>query len=160
LIDVKKLKRRREALGLTQTTLAKRIGITQTHYSRIEKGLRGVSQETLEALLQVLEVSIGDIWESDAAPPDGGGGAGARDIVLEIGEGRGRTRCALPPTPESYAFLASQLRGDDDPRLEAIVNMWEMADEAAREKIFEVLFHLERKTRDSAADGDKEIANS
>jgi transcriptional regulator with XRE-family HTH domain len=156
LIDVKKLKSCREALGLTQTELSKRIGITQTHYSRIEKGLRGASQETLEALLQVLGVSIGDIWESEDDAPAGGD---ARNIVLEIGEGRKRTRCALPPTPESYAFLASQMRRDDDPRLEASVNMWDMADEAAKDKIFAVLFHHERKTRDEAEEGKEEIAN-
>jgi transcriptional regulator with XRE-family HTH domain len=156
LIDVKKLKSRREALGLTQTELAKRIGITQTHYSRIEQGLRGASQETLEALLQVLGVSIGDIWESGG---DDAAGEETQNIVLETGEGRSRTRCALPPTPESYAFLASQMRREGDPRLEAIVNMWEMADEAAKEKIFAVLFRPERKTRDDAEDGKGEIAN-
>lgn len=148
MIDVKRLRFHREAHGLTQTELARRIGITQTHYSRIEKGSRGASQETLEAILQVLDVPISEIWDSreaDDAAESGGARGKTPSIVVEYGEGRSRTRCTLPPTPETYAFLAERMPMGADPRFEAIVNLWNKADEGTKEKIFAVLFRAERK---------------
>lgn len=152
LIDVKRLRHHREAHGLTQTELAKRIGITQTHYSRIEKGLRGASQETLEAILQVLDISISDIWDAS------GIGSGEKiadtatretaNIVVEFGAGKDRTRCTLPPIPESYAFLAEHIHKENDPRLEALVNLWNKADEARKDEIFAILFRVEQKNEE------------
>ena len=156
LIDAKKLRFHREAHGLTQTELALRIGITQTHYSRIEKGSRGVSQETLEAILQVLGLSISDIWDTSTAGNEAKNEDGAPrktpNIVIEHGTGKNRTRCTLPPTAESYTFLAEHIWKETDARLGAIVNLWYRADEETKDEIFSALFCVEQKKKKGRKD--------
>ena len=53
----------RARLGITQTELSKRIGITQTHYNRIEHGKRGVSLKTLGDICGVLGIKVADVLE-------------------------------------------------------------------------------------------------
>jgi transcriptional regulator with XRE-family HTH domain len=50
------LKRRREALGLTQTALAQRIGVDHNTVCRWERGLRAITTPVLlDAALRLLE---------------------------------------------------------------------------------------------------------
>jgi transcriptional regulator with XRE-family HTH domain len=55
--------------GLTQSVLAEKAGITQMHYSAIERGDKNPSLETLEAILTVLDIPIEDVWLKDLNPP-------------------------------------------------------------------------------------------
>ena len=69
VIDVKKLKEARLKAGLTQDELAKRVGITQTHVSKIETNESAPAVETLDAILQSLNLRIVDVWIQDSNPP-------------------------------------------------------------------------------------------
>lgn len=55
-LNTEKFRQSRTAKGLTQTELAKRAGIEQSHISYIERGMKGVSWEILEKVAKVLDV--------------------------------------------------------------------------------------------------------
>ena len=52
------LKRKREALGLSQHQLAKRLGITQTFLSEIEKKKKNPSLEQFFRICEALEIKV------------------------------------------------------------------------------------------------------
>ena len=71
------LRRLREASQLTLTEVVARIGISESHLSRIEKGKRVPSPEDVAALLVVYGVSLIALrGASVAAPPRSAGGLG------------------------------------------------------------------------------------
>lgn len=55
---VDKIKLARKAKGLTQSALAKKLGVTQQMVSRIEKGRENISLGTLKNLIDALEVNL------------------------------------------------------------------------------------------------------
>ncbi len=61
------LRRHRQARSLTQTELARQIGIQQSDLSRMEKGEYRVSLDLLFRLLQVFEMSLGEFFGDLAA---------------------------------------------------------------------------------------------
>ncbi len=62
----RKIRQLRKEHRLTQTDLARRIGIQQSDLSRMEKGEYRVSLDTLVRILSELDVSVGQFFE-DAA---------------------------------------------------------------------------------------------
>ena len=56
------LRRHRQERSLTQTELARQIGIQQSDLSRMEKGEYRVSLDVLFRLLQVFEMSLGEFF--------------------------------------------------------------------------------------------------
>jgi transcriptional regulator with XRE-family HTH domain len=54
------LRRRREAIGVSQEDFAELIGMHRTYYSAIERGLKNVRIETLERICNALRTRI---WE-------------------------------------------------------------------------------------------------
>ena len=73
------LKGRREAMGFTQTALAERIGIAQSHYGQIELGKTRAKPETRRAISQALGmrhidllVELGELedWEAPGFSAD------------------------------------------------------------------------------------------
>ena len=69
MIDFRAIKSRRVDLGLKQVFVADRVGISQAHYSSSECGRDNPSIPTLEAIAQVLGVSIVNFWSDDLNPP-------------------------------------------------------------------------------------------
>lgn len=138
LIDINKLKKYRETSGLSQTDFAKRVGISQTQYSRIETGESGASIETLDAIIQVLGIGISDIWTSENTiqmpftPPAMDGGL----IIIEYGDRRNKKRLLLPPTKKTYHFLAEQLDNNLDHRLQLLIDTWETSCEEIKALIY------------------------
>jgi transcriptional regulator with XRE-family HTH domain len=61
------LRRHRQARNLTQTELARQIGIQQSDLSRMEKGEYRVSLDVLFRLLRVFEMSLGEFFGDLAA---------------------------------------------------------------------------------------------
>lgn len=57
----KEIRRHREAAGLTQTQLAERSGLPQSHISRLENAEHSATRMTLEKLAAALEVGIGQL---------------------------------------------------------------------------------------------------
>ena len=69
MLNLEKLKKIRELKGLSQSGLARRCNITPSHYNNIERGLKGVSNETLSIICQILQISISDIWDENKSLP-------------------------------------------------------------------------------------------
>jgi transcriptional regulator with XRE-family HTH domain len=134
LLNFKKLKEIRERSGLSQTDLAKKIGVTPSHFSNIEKGKRGISTETLSAVLQVLGVKIEDVWDN-----------GSGDIPILPTQNNGvvieRTKIILPPTEDTYRLVGEQITGkrDIDPNLATLIEKWCSAANEKKDKIMEML---------------------
>ena len=72
--QIRKLRKERK---LTQTELAKRIGVQQSDLSRMEKGEYRVSLDTLFNILAEFDVSIGEFFKEDD-----GQNFSPRDVVL------------------------------------------------------------------------------
>lgn len=134
MIDLQKLKQHRENKGLTQSKLAHLVGISTSHYSHVEKGERGVSVETLEAIVQVLEITLEDIMRDDDTLPRSPAG-----IIVESSDGNTKTKYILPPTPETYQLIADQMAGDKritDPKLLEVLRIWETTNEQGKDCIY------------------------
>lgn len=56
--DLKKLRKARKDLGLTQEEVAKKVGIITNHYARIERGEVKPSYDTLKATFKVLKLDF------------------------------------------------------------------------------------------------------
>ncbi|MDR1629413.1 MAG: helix-turn-helix domain-containing protein [Oscillospiraceae bacterium] len=135
MLDLEKLSVIRKKAGLTQTDLAKKVGITPSHYSNIESGRRGFSAETLSAILQVLGIKIGDIWDtrdSEDIPvlPTMNNG-----IVIE------KTKMILPPTTDTYKLVIEQITGKSeiDPNLVLLIERWFSASKEKKDLIMNIL---------------------
>lgn len=61
----KRVKKLREALFMSQETLAEKIGIHRNTLARIESGQNFVSFETLEAMKKILGVEYKDLFTFD-----------------------------------------------------------------------------------------------
>ena len=55
------LKRKREALGITQDTLATRSELDRTYISMLERGLRKPSLQTVFSLAKSLEIEVTEL---------------------------------------------------------------------------------------------------
>jgi len=109
-------KGRREAMGFTQTELAERIGIAQSHYGQIELGKTRAKPETRRAISQALGmrhidllVELGELedWEvpgfsADTPEPD-------PDLARQYGEGRALCPAFSFPDSESIGSLSHLL---------------------------------------------------
>lgn len=60
-LNGKKIKALREAKGLTQAQLAKRLGLHQSTFSHIENGIKPLDCGRLEILANILGVREGEI---------------------------------------------------------------------------------------------------
>lgn len=54
----------RQARGITQDELAKRIGVTRSQISNIEKGRRGTSLERLNEIAEALKCNVSDFYHT------------------------------------------------------------------------------------------------
>lgn len=58
-----RVRRRREALGLSQEELAFQAGLHRTYVSLIERGLRGATIETIAKLAKALQTTTSQMLE-------------------------------------------------------------------------------------------------
>lgn len=63
----KKIKLKRQELGLYQSELAELVGVNQPQISRIEKGLRNPSVDLLLKISKVLHCDLDDLTETEAS---------------------------------------------------------------------------------------------
>ena len=68
MLNLENLRVARARKNISQTDLARKVGITQSHYNRIEHGKRDGSIKTLRAICKVLGVGIEKLLEE---PPAG-----------------------------------------------------------------------------------------
>jgi transcriptional regulator with XRE-family HTH domain len=85
---------KRTALGLTQSALAKKLGIGQQSISRIEQGLMAPKFERLRDIADVLECGVADLFRN----ADTVSGRHSRSIAA----------CLAPLTEEKRAFVVEQ----------------------------------------------------
>lgn len=65
--SAKNIARYREAAGLTQATLAEKIGISTAFVSRVERGQKKMKVETLYATAKVLNVSVDALLSTESS---------------------------------------------------------------------------------------------
>jgi len=87
-----RLRRLRKYSDLTQGALAKKVGIGQSHYQRVELGLNNTRPVIWLRLAQELYVSMAYFWEGSTTPESRGGGTPMVDWS-------GRQVQDLPPDP-------------------------------------------------------------
>ncbi|MFJ7070136.1 helix-turn-helix domain-containing protein [Streptomyces sp. NPDC101115] len=71
--DGNEIRRQRETHGYGLRKFAKAVGISHSHLSRIERGLRGSQPEVLVKIAQTLGCGIEDLQRDRTEPNDGAG---------------------------------------------------------------------------------------
>jgi transcriptional regulator with XRE-family HTH domain len=140
MLNLKKLQDIRKSKGLTGTALAKKIGITASHYNNIENGRKGISVDTLSLLCKILDISISDIWDSsdDSLPPilplreEG--------IIVE----RNTVRFIFPQTQQTYEYITKLMSENNnditaDPDFKIVLEKWNKAPQEIKDKIVSIL---------------------
>jgi len=56
--------------GMTLQRLADRLDMTPSHFSMLERGMRGYTQDTLEKVASALQTDVGSLLIRDPADPD------------------------------------------------------------------------------------------
>lgn len=100
-----KLKEYREAAGLSQAELARRVGITRGRYNHYELGQRTADTETLLKIADELGVAVGDLL-------------GVAPVFEGFGEFCRKNLAALPgvPLPRDQIIASLQAMSDDELR--------------------------------------------
>jgi transcriptional regulator with XRE-family HTH domain len=62
------LRRLRERAGLSQTEMARHLGISQPTLNRLENAAQNTTLKTLGALCRALRCAVGDLFEGDVKP--------------------------------------------------------------------------------------------
>lgn len=114
------IKARRRELGMNQDELARRLGVTQAHISRIEANVKGPSADMLPAIAEALYCDVRDLLGVEREGESGGGGldGDARTFVLKAMESdpqlgmylRSFIRESDSYTDEDWKFLATSLK--------------------------------------------------
>src|SRR5262245_61502705 len=123
-----RLRAQREQMGLSLREVARRIGVSASLISQIERDKVNPSVSTLYALVQELRLTMGDLFATDDAP-------------LPAGRARAAAPAASPlVTPEDRAVinLASgvtwhRLTPSSDPTLEFLHVVYEPSSESCPE---------------------------
>lgn len=103
------VRRRREALGLSQTEVAQRAGLGQTYLSRIERGVIALPQRaTLERLGEVLGLTLPDFYGA-AGVLDGAGDGSPRPAFYEPDDARANY------TPAEVAAIVAHVEARPGP---------------------------------------------
>lgn len=87
------LRQWRDHRGLTQETLAERVGMSVSNISQLERGLQGYSDEGLSALADALQCEPGQILNVDPTDDDAiwsiweRAEPSQRQIILDVAKG-------------------------------------------------------------------------
>ena len=58
----RKIRRLRKAMGYKSGDMAKCLGISMGHYCRMEKGRKRMTLQYLEAIADILEIEVSDLY--------------------------------------------------------------------------------------------------
>jgi transcriptional regulator with XRE-family HTH domain len=94
---------RRRALGLSQSAVADRLGVSFQQLQKYERGTNRVSASTLHSLSLVLDLPVARFFDG-LAEPENPGDARGRDLVAELvaapeGPALAEAFLNLPPGP-------------------------------------------------------------
>ncbi|MCI3240234.1 helix-turn-helix domain-containing protein [Streptomyces spinosisporus] len=73
--DPKRLRRRRIEAGLNQKELAEAAGVSPSHMSLLERGLRGASPRVLKRFTETLNCEVEDLMPPEPEPREDEAGA-------------------------------------------------------------------------------------
>ena len=114
------IKARRRELGMNQEELARRLGVTQAHISRIEANAKGPNADLMPAIAEALCCDVRDLLGVEREGAEGGGGldGDARTFVLRAMEGdpqlgmylRSFIKDSDAYTDDDWKFLATSLK--------------------------------------------------
>jgi transcriptional regulator with XRE-family HTH domain len=90
--------------GVSQTVLAERIGVTFQHVQKYERGANRVGASRLAQIASVLDVSVGEFFESSQAGPPGLDSP--VHLLAEPGAWRVFTAYARTPRPQVRSCIA------------------------------------------------------
>jgi transcriptional regulator with XRE-family HTH domain len=140
MLNLKKLQDIRKSKGLSGTALAKKVGITSSHYNNVECGRKGISTDTLSVLCKTLEIDVSDIWSSDdnTLPPI----LPVRDegVIVE----KNTVRFIFPQTQETYEYITSLISNNNseftvESDLKIVLEKWNKVPQEIRDKIISIL---------------------
>jgi transcriptional regulator with XRE-family HTH domain len=123
-----RLRAQREQMGLSLREVARRIGVSASLISQIERDKVNPSVSTLYALVQELRLTMGDLFATDDAPPTPGPGRTAAPAVSPL----------VTPEQRAVINLASgvtwqRLTPSSDPTLEFLHVIYEPGSESCPE---------------------------
>jgi len=102
----------REFKGITQTELAKRVGVTKGEISRLEGGSRRLTVEWLQKISHALQITLETLWE---APPVYRSLEDQADDVIRRGAGLDVGLRAASPNFEIVIVEGDEMKGTVDP---------------------------------------------
>lgn len=82
------MKQAREKRGLTQEVVAKRAGMSRSHYAEIESGKKPFNSLKAIKIAAALEIEPGDLYPAGERPAD----AAEKEEFMELLDQLGRTR--------------------------------------------------------------------
>jgi transcriptional regulator with XRE-family HTH domain len=143
MLNLEKLKKIREMKGLSQNEVARRCNIAGSHYNNIERGIKGVSTDTLGLICNVLQTDISDIW----GPSDNSPILPAKDkppIIVEktTNTTTNTTRFILPVTSETLQFVSNHITGENvdiESDFKTVLENWNDASPEVKSKILDLL---------------------
>ncbi|MDR1582488.1 MAG: helix-turn-helix domain-containing protein [Prevotellaceae bacterium] len=143
MLNLEKLKKIRELKGLSQNEVARRCNIAGSHYNNIERGIKGVSTDTLGLICNVLETDISDIWDPSENPPI----LPVKDKPSIIVEKTTNTttntiRFILPATSETLQFVSNHITGENVDMasdFKTVIENWNDASPEVKSKILDLL---------------------
>ena len=97
------IKARRRALGMNQSDLAGRLGVTQAHISRLEANLRGPNADMLPSIAEALNCDVRDLLGIEREAGEAQTGDDARAFVQR----------AMESDPQLGIYLRSFVRDLD-----------------------------------------------
>lgn len=136
MLNLERIKSRREEIGLTQTDFAKKVGISLSHYSMVEKGDAGVSVPTLEAILKVLNLCLVDVWIDDENTPP----AQLPEALITDEGDKTRIKYTLPETLGAFPVQTVEVTlGRIEQRLQSVIEKWSDLDDATKDEVLKLI---------------------
>jgi HTH-type transcriptional regulator/antitoxin HipB len=117
----------RNRRGLTQAALAERVGVHQSHVSKIERGLGGrFPLELWLAVASALGISLRvELGRDPIQEPPDAGHLAMQELALRLGRETGRTRTfELPTRPTDPALSVDVCLRDDRRRILVLEECW------------------------------------
>ena len=117
----KRIRKRREELGLRQIDIADHVGVSITSVRHWERGRTSIADERIPLLVDILDCEPTDLWPGWKPQPKRGGSSSSslRDMQDQIDELKATVDrmqeviAARPQDPDALRREAQQLAGQD-----------------------------------------------
>jgi transcriptional regulator with XRE-family HTH domain len=104
------IRRQRELSEMSMRQFARLAGISNPYLSQIERGLRAPSEQVMQAIAEVLQVSADTLYEQAGIEPEEDGPSKVVQAIREDQRLTGRQRQALIETYEAFVGVGTRPR--------------------------------------------------